>query len=189
MTAVADYALDEIPEERPIELTPAYTPADRKFFGLLACSAAMVFMLLVAIMVFLLYHGWWALHHFNFKFFFGTNWSAPGHPGVLALLGGSVEVALVALVFAVPVSIATALMINEFAPKRLRGWLTALIDLLATVPSIVYGFWGLEAFSQWVERSLGVDGQVLRVHPDIPHRLAGKLRALHLHRRGWSSRS
>jgi phosphate transport system permease protein len=151
MTLVADHRVDTEFEDRPIELVPAYTPADRKFFGLLACSAAIVFMLLVAIMVFLLYHGWWALQHFNFRFFFGTEWSAPAHPGVLALIGGSVEVALVALVFAVPVSIATALMINEFAPKRLRGWLTALIDLLATVPSIVYGFWGLEAFSKWAK--------------------------------------
>ncbi len=149
MTTVADLAVDNVLDEQRIELDARHTPADRRFFGLLACSAAIVFMLLVAIMVFLLYHGWWALQHFKLKFFLGTNWSAPAHPGVLALLGGSVEIALVALTFAVPVSVATALMINEFAPRALRGWLTALIDLLATVPSIVYGFWGLEAFSQW----------------------------------------
>jgi phosphate transport system permease protein len=102
-------------------------------------------------MVFLFYNGWWALWHFKLSFFLGTNWSAPLHPGVLGLLGGSVEIALVAVIFALPVSIATALMINEFASPRLRKWLTALIDLLATVPSIVYGFWGLEALTQWVK--------------------------------------
>jgi len=150
MTVVAHGAMDPTLDEVPIELTPVHTPADRRFFGLLACSAAIMFMLLVSIMVFLAYHGWWALSHFKLKFFLGTTWSAPAHPGVLALIGGSVAIALVALVFALPISIATALMINEFAPARLRKWLTTLIDLLATVPSIVYGFWGLEALSPWL---------------------------------------
>ena len=41
-------------------------------------------------------------------------------------------------------------MINEYAPQRMRGWLTALVDLLAIVPSIVFGFWGLEALNTYV---------------------------------------
>ena len=166
-----------------------HTPADRRFFGLLACSAAIVFMLLVSIMVFLAYHGWWALWHFKLKFFLGTTWSAPAHPGVLALIGGSVEIALVALVFALPVSIATALMINEFAPARLRKWLTALIDLLATVPSIVYGFWGLEALSPWLNGPVGVDRDAPRLHPDLPNELRRVTMSTPSSSAGWSSRS
>ena len=155
MTAVADLVVDPALDDTPLVLVPAHTPADRRFFVLLASSGAIMLMLLVSIMVFLAYHGWWALSHFKWRFFTGTTWSAPAHPGVLALIGGSVEIALVALVFALPVSIATALMINEFAPARLRKWLTALIDLLATVPSIVYGFWGLEALSPWLNGTSG----------------------------------
>jgi phosphate transport system permease protein len=155
MTAVADVMVDPSLDEVPIALTPVHTPADRRFFGLLASSAVIMFMLLVSIMVFLAYHGWWAVSHFKWRFFLGTTWSAPAKPGVLALVGGSVEIAVVALVFALPISISTALMINEFAPARLRKWLTALIDLLATVPSIVYGFWGLEALSPWLNGTSG----------------------------------
>jgi phosphate transport system permease protein len=151
VTILVDPVTSQAPDEVPIELAPGHTRADRRFFGLLACSAATVFMLLVSIMVFLLYNGWWALWHFKFRFFLGTYWSAPLHPGVLGLLGGSVEIAVVAVVIAFPVSIATALMINEFAPQRMRAWLTGLIDLLATVPSIVYGFWGLEALTRYVK--------------------------------------
>ncbi len=138
-------------DDTPITFSSGHSSADRAFFGLLACSAGIVLMLLVALVVFLFAHGWWALVHFNVRFFTGTVWSAPLEPGVLGLLVGSVEIGLVALFFAFPISIFTALMIVEFAPPPLRRTLTALIDLLATVPSIVYGFWGLEALTVWVQ--------------------------------------
>ena len=150
MTLLEDGVVEQAAVDRQLEIDPGTSNVDRTFRGLLACSAAIVFVLLVSIMVFLLVHGWWALTHFRTSFFTGTYWSAPLHPGVLGLLVGSVEIALVAVFFALPVSVATALMINEFAPHRLRPWLTGLIDLLATVPSIVYGFWGLEALTHYV---------------------------------------
>jgi phosphate transport system permease protein len=61
----------------------------------------------------------------------------------MSLLVGSIAIALIAVAIAAPISLATALMINEYAPRQLKPVLTAVIDLLATVPSIVYGFWGL----------------------------------------------
>lgn len=65
--------------------------------------------------------------------------------GVGAVLYGTVVCAVIALVFAVPVAVATAIFINEYAPRRLRGVLTGIIDLLAAVPSLIYGLWGLTA--------------------------------------------
>jgi phosphate transport system permease protein len=150
MTMLADPVVDQTPEERPISLDAGHTGADRVFRGLLACSAAIVLALLTAIMAFLVAHGWWALKTFKLSFFTGTTWSAPIHPGVLGLLVGTVEIALVAIFFGLPISIATALMVNEYSHRRMRGWLTGLVDLLATVPSIVYGFWGLEAVNGYV---------------------------------------
>jgi phosphate transport system permease protein len=58
-------------------------------------------------------------------------------------LVGSIAIAIIGVAIATPISISTALMINEYGPRRLKPVLTAVIDLLATVPSIVYGFWGL----------------------------------------------
>jgi phosphate transport system permease protein len=149
-------------EERPISIAQRLTGPDRAFEALLASTAGILLTLLLAIGLFLAYHGWWALDHFKLGFFTGTTWAAPIHPGVLGLLVGSVEIALVALTAALPVGVATALLINEYANPGLRRWMTGLIDLLATVPSIVYGFWGLEAVDvflhgtvKWMVQYLG----------------------------------
>src|SRR5262249_15126644 len=84
------------------------------------------------------------------------------HFGIAALVVGTVEVALVALVVAIPLSIAGALFITEFAPRRLRRPLTSLIDLLAAIPSIIYGIWGffylqnhVVGLSKWFTENLG----------------------------------
>ena len=139
-------ALDEV----PIVLEHRLTGMDRAFRALLAASGAIVLVLLLSILAFLFAHGWWALVHFKWDFFTGTVWSAPIHPGVLGILVGSVLIALIAIIVALPIALSIALMINEYAPQRLRGWLTALVDLLAVVPSIVFGFWGLEALNTYV---------------------------------------
>ena len=78
MTLLEDRVPAPVVEEERVTIVPGRTSADRAFRGLLACSAATVFILLVSIMVFLFFHGWWALSHFGLKFFTGTVWSAPG---------------------------------------------------------------------------------------------------------------
>jgi phosphate transport system permease protein len=65
----------------------------------------------------------------------------------MSLLVGSIAIGVVAVVLATPISLALALMINEYAPIRIRNFLTGAVDMLATVPSIVYGFWGLALVS------------------------------------------
>jgi phosphate transport system permease protein len=68
----------------------------------------------------------------------------PGrHFGALAFIYGTLIVSAIALVFAVPVSIGIALFITEVAPRRLRQPIVYVIDLLAAVPSVVYGLWGI----------------------------------------------
>lgn len=137
-------------DETPIALTRKLTGPDRAFRALLASSGAIVLVLLASIMVFLFVHGWWALKTFKLRFFTETVWSAPLHPGVLGLLVGSVLIALIAVILGTPIAISVALMINEYAPLKLHKWLTALVDLLAIVPSIVFGFWALEALNRYV---------------------------------------
>ena len=136
--------------ETPIVPTRGLTGADRVFRALLASSGLIVLALLASIMVFLAVKSWWALRTFKFHFFTETVWSAPLHPGVLGLLVGSVLIALIAIVVGTPIALAVALMINEYAPPKLRKWLTGLVDLLAIVPSIVFGFWALEALNRYV---------------------------------------
>jgi len=134
----------------PVVLTPGTSGPDRLFKLILLASGLIVTVILGAIVLYLIVHSWPALHQSGLGFITSDDWSPPSSFGILGALGGSVLIALVALVVALPVSVATALMINEFAPVRFRNWLTGVVDLLATVPSIVYGFWGLDALSNYL---------------------------------------
>ena len=64
---------------------------------------------------------------------------------MLGLLDGTLIIATIAMVVAVPLAIAMALFINEYAPGRLRRILTSVIDLLAALPSLLFGIWGFFA--------------------------------------------
>src|SRR5262249_45806027 len=79
------------------------------------------------------------------SFFTTTEWNPDGtthHFGIAAVLYGTVVIALIALVLAVPVSIMASLFLTEFAPRRVRRPLTSLVVLMAALPSLIYGIWG-----------------------------------------------
>ena len=93
--------------------------------------------------VFLAYQSVPTLRHYGLGFFTTRDWN-PGSDviGIAAVLVSTVVIALVALVIAFPLALATALYITEYAPPRLRATLVAGVDLMAAIPSIVYGLWG-----------------------------------------------
>jgi phosphate transport system permease protein len=131
-------------DDVPINLNIKPLGADRVFNGVLAGSSAVVLLLLAAVVVFLCVYGFAALHQGGFGLITDKAWAPDAHQfDMWPLLVGSIAIALVAVAIAAPVSLATALMINEYSPRPFRPVLTAVIDMLATVPSIVYGFWGL----------------------------------------------
>ncbi len=77
-------------------------------------------------------------------FTFGELWDVSAeHFGALPLLVGTLITSLLALLIGVPVAVATAIYTTELAPRRLRGVLTLVVELLAAVPSVVYGLWGI----------------------------------------------
>jgi phosphate transport system permease protein len=83
----------------------------------------------------------------GFRFLTSDRWDpATGNFGALPFIYGTLVVATIALIIAVPVSIGLALFIVEIAPKKLRNPVVYLIDLLAAVPSVVYGLWGILVF-------------------------------------------
>ena len=156
MTVIADTRLvptgraERTDSDVPLPLKPDLKGADLVFRVILVMSAAVSLVVLGLIVVFLCMQSWDSLHHTGLQVVTSDHWAPPLHYGVLGDLVGSVAIALLALIIAVPVSIATALMINEYAPRKLRPALTGLVDLLATIPSIVYGFWGLTALNHYV---------------------------------------
>jgi phosphate ABC transporter permease protein PstC len=139
-------------------------------FGL-AGVAAGVLILLAAFLVVLISESSSAFSHIGvFHFLFRNNWEtsqlqqgaacATGNGctfGAWPMLVGTIVTSAIALVIGVPVAVATALYLTELCPRRLRGPLAILVDLLAAVPSVVYGLWGfivlapnLRGFQQWL---------------------------------------
>lgn len=123
------------------------TPGDR-VFRILATGAGTVSLVIVGTAAIFLFiqarpalssSGWW-------RFFTSTTWNgAAGEFGVLGLLVGTILIGVVALSVAVPLAVGMAVFINEYAPARARRILISVIDLLAALPSLVFGIWGFFA--------------------------------------------
>lgn len=121
---------------------------DRVFRGLSAGSGLLIIALIVAIGVFLAWRALPALARNEVNFFtYGGNWvttdTAHMRFGVFDLLQVTVFVSLFALLLAMPVALGIAIFLSQYAPRRLGGPLAYLVDLLAAVPSIIYGVWGI----------------------------------------------
>ena len=83
---------------------------------------------------------------------FSNNWdTATGHFGALPFIYGTVITGVIALVMAVPVSVAIALLLTEVVPYRWSRPIVYVIDLLAVVPSVVWGLWGILVFAPWIQ--------------------------------------
>jgi phosphate transport system permease protein len=96
----------------------------------------------------------------GFRFLTSDVWDpATGRFGALPFIYGTLVVSAIALVIAVPVSIGLALFITEIAPKRLGTPVVYLIDLLAAVPSVVYGLWGVLVFGPEIGKLSGGSGR------------------------------
>lgn len=119
--------------------------ADRAFRGLASGAGVVTLAIMGLIGGFLLLRGYDALKVAGWGFITESAWGPDlgGAFGIAAILPYTIQIAVVALFIAVPVSLATALFITEYAPRRIRRILTAMIDLLAAVPSLIYGLWGL----------------------------------------------
>ncbi|HEY4024274.1 MAG TPA: phosphate ABC transporter permease subunit PstC [Pseudonocardiaceae bacterium] len=90
-----------------------------------------------------------ALHVAGFAFLTTQDWNPDGGGfGIAAIIVGTVLIALVAIVVAVPLALGAALYISEYAPRSLQRTLVTVVDLMAAVPSVVYGLWGA-FFLQW----------------------------------------
>jgi phosphate transport system permease protein len=120
------------------------TLADRTFRLAAAASGLSVLIILVLIAVSTTQKAFPAFRHEGVGYLAGSRW-APNLDlyGALAFISGTMLVSAIALVFAVPVSVGIALFLSELAPRRLRQIVIYVIDLLAAVPSVVFGLWGI----------------------------------------------
>ncbi|MEU6340414.1 phosphate ABC transporter permease subunit PstC [Streptomyces sp. NPDC046977] len=133
------------------------------FRAILRGGGALVLAIMLLVGGFLTYRAWQALSVAKWSFITTQAWEPEAHNfGIAAVLVGTVLIAGVAIVFAVPLALGTALYISEFAPPRIRQTLISVVDLMAAVPSVVYGLWGLFYYqghvvtvSRWISTYFG----------------------------------
>ena len=118
---------------------------DHALRAILVGLAGLILALIVFFFIFLIIKAHPAFARFGvFGFTFDNNWDVSrGVYGALPLLVGTLITSAIALIIGVPVAVATALYLTELCPRRARGPLTVLVELLAAVPSVVYGLWGV----------------------------------------------
>ena len=141
--------------------TPAPPPSFRRRrprFGdaglrILAGAAAIGALLLVGLLVYkVTEEAWPSISEFGLAFLWGKEWNAvTGEFGALYLIWGTAFSSLVAIAIAAPVAIAIGLFLSELAPRRLRGPVGALVELLAAIPSVVLGLWGILVMGPFLE--------------------------------------
>lgn len=123
-------------------------PLVDQIFGILAKSAALLTLaLLAAILLSLAVSAWPAIHKYGLTFLGRTVWDPVQEDfGGLVMIYGTIATSVIALLIAVPVSFGIALFLTELSPSWLKRPLGTAVELLAAVPSIVYGMWGLLVF-------------------------------------------
>jgi len=142
----------------PREVHTYYTKVDRVFRGFVAAAALFSLVVLLLIAAFLLYRGFEIFADFGFGFITSSKWDI-GNPedtstavlGIGAMLVGSVITAFIAIIVSVPFAMASALFIEFYSPRFLRTILTAVLDLVAAIPSVIYGIWGYVVLLPLVE--------------------------------------
>ena len=119
--------------------------------------AALGTLVLIGLIVYRVFEGAWpSMQEFGLGFITTNAWNAVTNEfGAAAFIFGTLFTSLSALIVAAPVSIAIGLFLSELAPRRVRGPIGMLVELLAAIPSVVLGLWGILVLGPFVDDTLG----------------------------------
>jgi phosphate transport system permease protein len=132
-----------------------FTLEEHLFRGISLSSAVFVLLLLVGILATLSILAWPAFQTFGWKFFTSADWDVVGNTfGGLAPITGTLVTSLIAMAFAVPLAFGIATFITQLAPEWFKKPVGIAIELLAAVPSIIFGMWGLFVFAPFFGKNL-----------------------------------
>jgi len=135
------------PTPRVITTEPRFT--DKVFRAVVTSGGLVSFVLLGLIGFFLIYNGFEAIRNAGFGFITGFDWvdaipedNQPASYGIGAMLYGTIVTGILAMLMGVPVAVGTALFLSYYAPEWLKKPMVIVVDVMAAIPSIVYGLWG-----------------------------------------------
>jgi phosphate transport system permease protein len=151
-------------DQRPRRLVRALPgTGDRIFMGLRRSSALVVLLVFTAIGLFLGIQAFQAIKVAKFSFLTTAAWEPDIHHfGIAGIMADTIFIALVAVIIAIPISLGLSLFISEIAPQKIKRALVSLVDLMAAIPSVVYGLWGIfvviplvRPYADWLYGHLG----------------------------------
>ena len=117
---------------------------DRVYVGFITAFALGVPILLVLLLWEVALAGWPAFREFGFGFITSSDWDPVNHRfGAAPAIFGTIVTSIIALLIATPLALGVAIFLSEYAPRWLRQPVGFLVDLLAAIPSVVYGLWGI----------------------------------------------
>src|SRR3979411_2221970 len=123
----------------------AFKLGDMAFYWTTRACAISVLLILGGIILSLIAGAWPAMKAYGFSFLFSSRWRPSADPPVLGALGpiyGTIVTSLIAMMIAIPVGLGIAIFLTELCPQWLRRPIGIAIELLAAIPSIIYGMWG-----------------------------------------------
>ncbi len=152
-----DIGLAVAPPPQPRIALRRQRVGDRLFYGALTGAAYLPPLLILMFVLVLLYGAWPAVRTFRWTFLTSDIWDPnPDHEayGALPFILGTLISSIGALALATPIGIGVSTFISEIVPQSLRGLLRFVIEILATIPSVVYGLWGVFVMAPWVMKHL-----------------------------------
>src|SRR5215470_9132451 len=135
----------------------AFKLGDVTFYWITRLSAISVLLILGGIIVSLIVGAWPAMREYGLAFLWTQRWAPSADPpvlGALAPIYGTIVTSFIAMFIAVPVGLLIAMFLTELCPMRLRRPIGIAIELLAGIPSIIYGIWGLFVFAPILQSTL-----------------------------------
>ncbi|MGE3465833.1 MAG: phosphate ABC transporter permease subunit PstC [Pyrinomonadaceae bacterium] len=130
---------------------------DKIFRTVLFVAASSILLLVAAIFYMLVSHSMPTIQTYGASFLFGYEWNPPQNAfGALPFIYGTIVSSLIGLLIAVPISLGIAIFLVEQAPKGIARPIAFLVELLAAIPSVVYGLWGIFVLAPFIRNYLGV---------------------------------
>ena len=145
--SLTDQMPKAIPAPREITTEPRFT--DKVFRGVVTSGGLLAGLLLGLIGFFLVFNGFEAMRAAGLSFITGFDWvdaipeeSQAASYGIGAMLYGTIVTGILAMIMGVPVAVGTALFLSYYAPEWIKKPMVVVVDVMAAIPSIVYGLWG-----------------------------------------------
>ena len=133
----------------------SFKTRDGVFRGMTLASAVFVLVMLGGVIIALIHGAWLAFSTFGFEFFYTQTWNPVTEKfGALAPIYGTLVTSLIAMLIAIPVGLGIAIFLTELCPPILRRPIGIAVELLAGIPSIIYGIWGLFVFAPILQSTL-----------------------------------